>query len=743
MPKRLVFSARGMGCVIAIMASCITLSTVAPQPAFAQDEEAAKLAESCSLENDERDPERISMLAEEGKLLYEADDIKLDGASYCSQAVALAERGEFRLSIRAASKVLHLGLQSRDENLLALAARDLAIAYSYSGNLRCAELYARNALTHAPQNSQSVHAPAHKILGDVYAREGFRARDIGQRQSYHARALAEYELALKSSSDKFKQYVELSLANAYLQSGQVAEASAIFERLEKGQLGDRALKELFNRGKGNLALAQGKFGQAAELFATAARADSGRDVAYQRAWAEDGLARTEIARGDEGEALKRYAAAIAAAETIRARFRSEEFKVGLFGDLQDIYDRAIAVLVKDAKASDSNARKAWQLSEQARARALLDLIRERVAVKLEQSDNGGDGKLVSLTQLQSILEKDEAMVEYHSLPERLLAWVIRPDGFEYRVVPIGREELRDRVKALTKAVSSIVYSPVDAQTFERERRELHRILIDPLALKTNERLVIIPHDVLHYLPFPALYNGDSYLVQRHEIALAPSARVAQVLTHGGSTPRSIVAFGIPQVAGLDLLPNVEREIRGIEAQFDKKDIVLGAPATRNAFLTRAGASGMLHVAAHAFADPVDPLHSTIFLAQGQGDKERGRLLAREVYGMNLSKVALVTLSACETARGRVARGDEVLGFTRAFFNAGASTLIASLWNISDQSTPELMSEFYTALKEGNDARRAMRRAQLKLIGDEKFSHPRHWAAFNLIGNWRLKLQGTP
>ena len=103
-------------------------------------------------------------------MLYAQDTVKLSGYQYCSQAVALAESGEFRQSVRAASKALHLANTTNDPNLLALANRDLAIVFSYAGQMEKAEQFAREALRHPARDPKLVIGPAHKVIGDVQVR---------------------------------------------------------------------------------------------------------------------------------------------------------------------------------------------------------------------------------------------------------------------------------------------------------------------------------------------------------------------------------------------------------------------------------------------------------------------------------------------------------------------------------------------------------------------------------------------
>ena len=119
----------------------------------------------------------------------------------------------------------------------------------------------------------------------------------------------------------------------------------------------------------------------------------------------------------------------------------------------------------------------------------------------------------------------------------------------------------------------------------------------------------------------------------------------------------------------------------------------------------------------------------------------GFLEAREVYGMNLDKVSLVTLSACESGLGRIARGDEIMGFTRSFLSAGASALLVSLWPVADDSTELLMTTLYGELAKGKSTSSAMQTAQLTVLKRAKYSHPFYWAPFDLVGDWRMQIQG--
>jgi CHAT domain-containing protein len=269
---------------------------------------------------------------------------------------------------------------------------------------------------------------------------------------------------------------------------------------------------------------------------------------------------------------------------------------------------------------------------------------------------------------------------------------------------------------------------------------LHTALIEPLGLAAQERLLIVPHDSLHYLPFQALRDGDRYLIERHPLAVAPSASVAMQLVRKGSDEHgNLVAFGNPGIDEKFALPGSEREVKQIAELFADKKIYLKSEASKRQFRDSAVGAGILHVAAHAQVDVIDPLKSRILLAPEQNDA--GFLEAHEVYGLDLKKVSMVTLSACESGLGRIARGDEILGFTRSFLSAGASGLLVSLWPVADDSTELLMTTLYRELAKGQEVLIAMQIAQVTVLKQEKFGHPFFWAPFNLIGDWRMRIRG--
>jgi hypothetical protein len=139
---------------------------------------------------------------------------------------------------------------------------------------------------------------------------------------------------------------------------------------------------------------------------------------------------------------------------------------------------------------------------------------------------------------------------------------------------------------------------------------------------------------------------------------------------------------------------------------------------------------VVHLAAHGSYNAADPLASAIVLAPSGADD--GRLTVRGVYGLDLPASDLVVLSACETQRGQLSDGDEVVGLTRAFFVAGTPSVIATLWSVDDAPTALLMDRFYTHRQAGLGKAAALRQAQLDVRA--RYPNPYYWAGFVLSGD---------
>jgi len=655
----------------------------------------------------QRDATSLRTTSAEGQTLLDRDVVKLDGYAYCGQATSLAEQGEFRQSIRAASKALFLGERDKKPDLQALAHRDLALAYLYAGKLDEADQYARSALLFPGASPEQVLAPAHKVLGDVQARRGNPSG-----------AIAEYQEALKTASERFRPQILVSLANALVDASQPKPALAQLDAITPDARAE--LGSFYLRTRAKALLADDQPEAALGVYDQIATGDRTADSEYQRLWALVGVGKVHLKRNDHAKALAAYLQATTLANGLRAKFRSEEIRTGLFGDLQDVYDQALILAVEQKDFAS-----AWSLSEDSRSRQLLDSVRGRAPDTLS-------GRL-TLAQLQAALRPGEGVLEFHEVGDQLVVWTITQASFSGQALALPQAAL---AKDIDDFRNSIIGRKRDVDTLGQA---LYNKLIAPVKLgDSTKRLFIVPHGPLHYLPFQALHDGQGYLIARTAIAIWPSASVGgQLWSRPSQSINALLAFGNPATQENVPLPGAEREVNEVAGLFKQKQIYVQRDATKLTFKKNANLSAVLHVAAHAEVDEVDPLFSRILLANDGQD--RGLLEAREVYGLDMHSVSLVTLSACESGLGKVLKGDEIVGFTRSFLSAGASSMVASLWPVADDSTEALMTRLYQSMTEGADLMDSMRAAQIDVQKRRRFAHPFFWAPFNVIGNGRMQL----
>ncbi len=284
-------------------------------------------------------------------------------------------------------------------------------------------------------------------------------------------------------------------------------------------------------------------------------------------------------------------------------------------------------------------------------------------------------------------------------------------------------------------------------------RELYNSLVAPAAeeLKGVDTLCIVPDGFLWNLPFQALMSAsERYLLEDHPIYYIPSLSVLREMSkgkRGGPNANSLIAFGNPVIGKdeqrqVDLcpLPEAENEVVSIAKSpaLKAKKVFIGREASERAFKALAPGFSVIHLATHGVLDNRNPLYSHLLLTQSEGDAQNDGLLeAREIMDMRLN-ADLAVLSACETANGKIAPGEGVMGMSWAFFVAGTRSMLVSQWKVNSSSTSQLMVDFYQQSdivqnrRDGTNAS-ALRAAALKLMKDDRYRHPFFWASFVLVG----------
>jgi CHAT domain-containing protein len=364
-------------------------------------------------------------------------------------------------------------------------------------------------------------------------------------------------------------------------------------------------------------------------------------------------------------------------------------------------------------------------------RQLLEQVRRR---RLTGTAAAIDLPMLDVTALCDALADDDALVEYVTLDDELLACVLRRQGVEvhrhladWTAVRQAAEAAQFQLDALGHGAGAMnAHLPTLTTRCNGRLQQLHALVWAPLAdtLRDARRLLLVAPGPLSGLPFAALNDGHVTLAEQHELAWMPSAvNAAASLTQGCGRP---VPGRVLVLGESSRLPHAATEARAVARAFSGAELRLDAQATVHTMTTEAAGADLLHLACHAQFRGDSPSFSALQLHDGA-------LTAEQVETLSL-QARVVVLSACETAgreSGHALGGDEWVGLVRAFLLAGASCVVASHWPVDDRVTASFMSVFYRLLAAGDAPAAALRGAQLELRREHP--HPFHWAAFALCG----------
>jgi tetratricopeptide (TPR) repeat protein len=336
---------------------------------------------------------------------------------------------------------------------------------------------------------------------------------------------------------------------------------------------------------------------------------------------------------------------------------------------------------------------------------------------------------------QPCLPSDTLLLEFFFVHGKPIAFLVTKETVQAKRLDCHLAQLRRLMQLLWLNLKAVPMSePGQTAILGRNARgllgQLYELLLAPVAeaLTPFQRLIIVPHGPLHYLPFHALHNGDSFLLEECEVSYLPSASFLRYCEEAPLVDGGLLAIGHSQGGRL---PHATQEACSVAALLEGEALVEDQ-ATLTELQQRVPQCRILHLATHGDFRPDNPLFSGLALADGW-------LTTLDIFNLQLP-VSLVTLSACQTGRNVVGGGDELLGLMRAFLYAGAASLVLSLWAVEDRSTADLMEAFYGKLASGWAKGRALRYAQLELVkaqpepGQPDKSHPYFWAPFFLVGN---------
>ena len=400
----------------------------------------------------------------------------------------------------------------------------------------------------------------------------------------------------------------------------------------------------------------------------------------------------------------------------------------------------------DAEGAAKNER-GWSSSESLRQEAQQEvLLLEKKITELwhqllvHNANYAREAALwaVHTESAQPYLDQDTLLMEYYIVRGKLIVFLVTKD----HVRAIRLDSDVTRIKALMQRLRLNIRSVPKSTSHELPALQanaqaildqLYQLLIGPVAAQLSgyTKLIVVPHGSLHYLPFHALHDGISYLIERYEISYLPSSSSLRYCRDVRQPAERSIIVGH---SNGNRLPHAIEEARTITALLNGQEF-LEERASLTELRQVIPDCRLLHFAAHGDFRLDNPLFSGLALANGW-------LTTMDIFNMRL-RASLVTLSACQTGRNVLGGGDELLGLMRAFLSGGAASVALTLWAVEDRSTAKIMETFYRGLVNGRGKGDALRSAQLEFIqgrnklldtNSKQYTHPYFWAPFFLVGD---------
>ncbi len=570
-----------------------------------------------------------------------------------------------------------------------------------------------------------------------------------------ARALAEAAAARFAQAGRVDRRLQSQIvqARSLLALGDADAAAALFEATlqdaRRNELLPVQLRCLSGRAMTRWAAgpdeaARPDLEEAVELFESLQRSLPGDELrsAFQsdHLWPFQALLELEMQAHEQGRADA--AVVLLSLDRFRANALADRLSAGRRSDEVGPSDET------QAATHDQRARLAWlyrrlnQSEHEAAASAGLtaelrktehELLERARRVRLAAATGPGAGAASGLDigRLQQALQAGDALVEYGLLGDELLACVVTGQGVQVvrrlaaaPQVLAAVQSARLQIETLRHGNATLQrHLPLLEQRVQGHMQRLHALLWRPLAplLSGCTRVMLVSPAQLSAVPWAALHDGERCLAQALQIALAPSARIANdVLSRSSPAARCVLALGEST-----RLPHAATEAQIALSLFEQGWAFVGSEATGAQLRVHAHRADTIHLACHGQFRADNPAFSALHLHDGP-------LTAESIETLRLAQ-ATVVLSGCETALSDTRGGDEMFGLTRAFLVAGASRVVAALWPVDDATTLHFMTDFYGGLQSGLLPAAALQQAQLR--ARDRQPHPFFWAPFTLTGRW--------
>jgi len=540
------------------------------------------------------------------------------------------------------------------------------------------------------------------------------------------RAALELEKRVNSKEEIYNTL--RALARVALETGDSKKALEYAERaLSIARESGNHLDELYPKlVQGQVADILGDGGKAREMFKAVEQDQACPD--FLKWEAQHSLARLDEDTKHVDAAELEYRAALATFEAARSTVKHEDFQLSFLTNGAAIYDDYIHFLVTRGKTED-----ALRWADYSRARTLaegLGLL----------SKKNGDAASAPLNP-RDVSRRAKGVLLFYWLGEKQsYLWAIAPRKVTLFPLPPGPE-----IDSLEQGYRKALNGPQELLASGEEGRTLYRTIMAPAkALLANyTKVFIIPDGSLNNLNFETLVVDDPtphYWIEDADVVNASSLRVlAASLSRGDAREKKrlrkllLIGDSVAPSKEYPELPRAGEQMASVARHFPtvQERVFQRDQATPAAYLASHPENfSHIHFVAHGTASRLSPLDSAIVLSKPAVEAGSFKLYARDIV-QHPMHADLVTISACYGAGSRAYSGEGLVGLAWAFLRAGAHNVIASLWEVTDASTEQLMDRFYDELDKGASPDAALRAAKLSLLHGSAFHNPFYWAPFQL------------
>ena len=648
--------------------------------------------------------------------------------------------GESRKAIEFCQLSLTIATETGDKTLEGAVYNILGSAYNALGESRKAIEFCQLSVTIATETGKK------RLEGSVYGTLGGVYKSFGDFRKTTELYQLSLNIATETGNKNSEGTVYNDLGCVYKSLGDVRKAIEFYQLSLNiaTETGDKSTLQAVYNNLGSAYKSLGDVRKAIEFCQLSLALAKETENKYVEARAYDNLAGCFCALKDFLEAEESCKSSVRLLEETRALLEGKDGWVINFRDKHDFtYTHLRRLQLRQGKSVE-----ALSTAEAGRAQALMDLMKSRYDVsKWSSSEQDWELSNSSLSSSPILFLAEEE--RHEDFKTSLSFWLI-----------LNGQRCQMMQKEINGNLTSLIYQtyenigvrtgvrckPLISQQDDESAtlKTLYDLVIAPFSdLINGDELIIIPDRASFLIPYAALMDQQSrYLSETLRIRLAPSLTSLRLLAQcpeGQHSTSGALLVGNPWVETVRIkdskpfpqLPGAEKEAKMI-GQILNTQPLIGKKATKDQVLSRLNSVSLVHLAAHGCRETGEIILSPN-VADAETLKEEDFLLTKaDVLGVQL-RARLVVLSCCYSGRGEI-KAEGVVGIARAFLGAGARSVIASLWELSDEATLEFMKHFYEHLVEGKSASKSLHQAMKLMRESEEFNAVQYWAPFMLIGD---------